>query len=722
MPRVPTYDNFQTGVSALPFNPLNDGGAAQTAATVGREGQALGAALGQVGGVASNIAVDLQEQANQVQVNNAANAARRAQLDLTFDPNNGFKALKGDAALTRPDGQALPDEYGDKLKTQLSSIADGLGNDAQKRAFSLQSNDMLTSFRGDVESHMLGEFRSHELSVQDGTIKIGTDTAKLNWNNPDKIAPAIGSVRAAVVQAGAISGESASETAAKMKVATSSIHTGVIQAALENSNPEYAMAYIERNKDGMTADDLLRARGVINKDFYARVADGTATNVVSEFRNKLQPTDTDKIVNITMQSESGGNRDAVGRFIPGQGAAKGKMQVMDATNADPGYGVTPAKDASLEERARVGRDYITALAQHYAGDMSKAWAAYNWGPGKLDAAVTAGGAGWQALLPAETKAYVAKNMAALGAPAGGAPTPPTLQDIHDGIRAKITAQFGTTPPMGVLNASLQAGTKQWEDLNKNIAAQGENAVKQAQQALISNGGDFSKLPPSLSQAVAQWAPGKMDDLATFAKHIAKGENLTNMEAYNQAMSHPDELAKMPDSVFMQFVKTNFSTADQQKVIRTRAGVINGDADLSAQAINRPAVTRALNGQLDTLGIPTTHNIKGDGTAKAANERLGGIRLFVDQSILDAQRASGQKMTADQVNTHIAGLFAKDVTFKNTLWHGGAGADTSQRLMSMTVTDLPAGAAEGLKAALIKNGNKAPTNTDVINLYRKLHVK
>ena len=36
------------------------------------------------------------------------------------------------------------------------------------------------------------------------------------------------------------------------------------------------------------------------------------------------------------------------------------MQVMDATNRDPGFGVLPAQDDSPEERARVGRDYLQA--------------------------------------------------------------------------------------------------------------------------------------------------------------------------------------------------------------------------------------------------------------------------------------------------------------------------------------------------------------------------
>ena len=56
----------------------------------------------------------------------------------------------------------------------------------------------------------------------------------------------------------------------------------------------------------------------------------------------------------------------------------------------------------------------------------------------------------------------------------------------------------------------------------------------------------------------------------------------------------------------------------------------------------------------------------------------------------------------------------------TLWYGGTGADTSQKLMAMQIGDLPSGAAEGIRKSLVAMGNKAPTDTDVLNLYRKLH--
>lgn len=131
------------------------------------------------------------------------------------------------------------------------------------------------------------------------------------------------------------------------------------------------------------------------------------------------------MVEITAQSESGNReRDAAGNLITSPAGAQGRMQVMPGTNRDPGFGVRPAQDGSDAERSRVGRDYLAAMMERYAGDPAKAWAAYNWGPGNVDAALQKHGVNWLQSAPAETQAYVAKNTAALsGAPTFGSPPP-----------------------------------------------------------------------------------------------------------------------------------------------------------------------------------------------------------------------------------------------------------------------------------------------------------
>jgi hypothetical protein len=53
------------------------------------------------------------------------------------------------------------------------------------------------------------------------------------------------------------------------------------------------------------------------------------------------------------------------------------------------------------------------MHKQYGGDLAKMWAAYNWGPGKLDKVLAKYGARWFSHLPQDVRNYVSSNIAAL---------------------------------------------------------------------------------------------------------------------------------------------------------------------------------------------------------------------------------------------------------------------------------------------------------------------
>jgi len=120
----------------------------------------------------------------------------------------------------------------------------------------------------------------------------------------------------------------------------------------------------------------------------------------------------DAIVNAVMLAESGGRRfDKQGNLLTSSKGAQGEMQVMPGTAKSPGYGVAPAQDRSPEELARVGRDYLKSMLDKY-GELDKALAAYNWGPGNTDKWIAAGADPKK--LPSETRSYIDKIKSTLG--------------------------------------------------------------------------------------------------------------------------------------------------------------------------------------------------------------------------------------------------------------------------------------------------------------------
>jgi soluble lytic murein transglycosylase len=733
MATVPSYGGFQvqqtTGPDADFSAPTTNPGA------IGADQlKQLGEGAVRAGGAGANIALDQMDLANQVKVNDAMNRARAAAQSLTYDPQTGYTNLKGDAALTRPGGVSLPDEYGSKLQESISDISGTLGNEMQRRAFQLQSSGLTTQFQGDVQRHMLGEFREFALSTQDGTINLASDTAKRGWNNPDAIfgtvnedgtknPGALDAAKAAVYQKGKLLGWSAAQTDAALLATTSHIHTSVVMSALENNNPNYALGWLDRNKDSMTADDILRVQGQVNQSVWANAALGAVQKATTDLQPRIAPTGFDRMTQITAQTESGSkdfNPD--GSVVTSPKGAQGSMQVMPATAANPGFGIKPADlsgtpQQQAAERARVGTQYLQALVQKY-GDPAKAWAAYNAGPGAVDAALKqadtdlktgafrGGQPGpdyWLTLLPKETQDYVTKNVAALGSTESAPPRPTEMEFVN---AAMSNLPPGAAPQL--VQRTREQATQQFGIITKSLNEQGQNALGQAQRWLAANNGDLNNLPVPLRAAVTQYAPGDMFNLTRYARTIARGENVSNDALYNRLAAHPDELANLTD-VQYESLRPQLSKADFDHFAIERGNLINGKADQSSQSINTPALNQSLNSRLESLGLPVRPDFRNPGSDD--NVQLGSIRKYVRDSIFAAQAQTGKKMSPEEIDNHLDGLFMKSTTLKNLIM-----PNETKPLLSIRIGDLSGSDKDGIKAQLAKEGNLAPTDSDVIRRY------
>jgi hypothetical protein len=172
------------------------------------------------------------------------------------------------------------------------------------------------------------------------------------------------------------------------------------------------------------------------------------------------------IIPMTSMTEAEGrDRDGKGRVVTSSKGARGKMQVMPETARDPGYGVLAARNNSLEETARVGRDLLAALTRRHGGDVSRAWAAYNWTPPRFTATARRYGDRWVEHVPQETLNYVQENLERLGRPApdGGPTIPvsiPTLRHVDGPDNRPIYFVHGVSEQQRrTIEAALPAGKR-----------------------------------------------------------------------------------------------------------------------------------------------------------------------------------------------------------------------------------------------------------------------
>lgn len=353
--------------------------------------------------------------------------AKQKTLDLLYgtDTSEGLYARQGKSAL------GLEGEYEKQFKAiQEEALAGVTDLDAQLALKNSLASLNLSNLSG-VKSHEMKERNSFSTELATSKADIANQRVGLEWNNDTTFQKSMAEAEDAAVTMAKLQGLSAEGTTEKILQTRSNLYRSRIASMINQDKPDivmqanaiYKAALAEGN---MTLNDV----NDLDKVFTTIMPKAEAHAEFTKFNSgaNINDMDASQILPALMHVESRGrdyNKD--GSVVTSPTGAKGKMQVLDSTNKDPGYGVTPAKDNSLAERARVGQDYFMALQKHY-GDNQLALLAYNWGPGNVDDHIKEvgdprkGGANmgyFMATVPsAEARAYVPSVMGAMGIGSG----------------------------------------------------------------------------------------------------------------------------------------------------------------------------------------------------------------------------------------------------------------------------------------------------------------
>lgn len=129
--------------------------------------------------------------------------------------------------------------------------------------------------------------------------------------------------------------------------------------------------------------------------------------------------------------------------------------------------------------------------------QSKAWAAYNAGPGRVDDAISGGG-DWLSRLPKETRDYVKKNVTAIGGGAGA------QQSARTWDKAAVYAQIDGLADKEGWSPERRERSKLWADKeisrDEQLKAREEDAAERdASEWVMKNPGftDISQMPASI---------------------------------------------------------------------------------------------------------------------------------------------------------------------------------------------------------------------------------
>jgi soluble lytic murein transglycosylase-like protein len=362
---------------------------------------ALGRARVNLGDTMMQIAADFQKQvAHETEkldtagAEEAFNKYRETQAQLTFGEQGYTRQRGGDAI-----GAQFIDRYMGRLKDSARQIESTLPNDRQRDIFQRRAGLTDAQFASSLLQHSGREADARSAQVFQGVVDVETTNAALNWSDP----PALGTGRArmdyAIGKEAERRGLPADAAFALSTEKLQRFHENVVTGALAAGNLDYAKSYIDRNRREISAGDLLKYRDLVNKDAELGQAMGAADAAVREAAPQLAPTDRTRLSSLVERTESGGNAAAVSPK-----GALGMMQVMPATAREvhdrlyPGQPfdvkrLTSSAPADVAYNRALGNAYLDEQLRKYSGDPALALAAYNAGPGAVDAAVKKSRAG-----------------------------------------------------------------------------------------------------------------------------------------------------------------------------------------------------------------------------------------------------------------------------------------------------------------------------------------
>jgi soluble lytic murein transglycosylase len=739
MPRIPSENYYPTAdVGAVsPFRIDTSVLSPDQAAIPGRQEQAMGQGLMQLGDTANRIAIDFQEQINQSRVLDARNQLVQGKGVLADDPKNGYLSKTGLAALQPEEGKSLTDVYLDKYQQHSGEVMKGLDNDRQRLMLKPHADDIANQIQSETQRHALNQFKSYQLSNLDGQLKLSADDAARNWQDPTAVQKSLLQAMTAVTSAGTIQGKAPSEIEAQIKTTASTVHLKVLDAALQNNNASYANLYFQMHKDpiyvnsdkqvvpkgtdgammmdgGMSANDILHFQGAMNKNLDNGISQGAVSETVKKYTSQIIPTNLDRLTGIVTGLESGGqDLDKTGAPLTSPKGAKYAMQVMPETANKPGFGIRPAANDSPAEYNRVGQEYLSKLVQKY-GNVPQALAAYNAGPGAVDTAIKDKGGAWLGSMPDETQKYVNKGMTKFGAGEGATSLPTEQEFVADAL-----GRLGPNPRPEQTQLTRAAAEHQFGIITKSVAEQGDKALHNLERDIIAKGGDFNQADPQLKMELARLAPDKYDNATAFAKRISEAVTGKPVEmnpaALNTSIAYPERLAAMKDSEFLEWQTANFPKEQWTSVAKRRDDAINGKIDMSEGGVNHKALGLVVNGLIGNIGLNPNPNPK----ELAAYQQVSSIKGYVTQQVLDNQKQIGRKMTEDELGIFTRKLFAKDVTMLDTHL-GFTTGSTTHNLLGLKPSELPRQAYDGIKQALIASGKKVPTDQDILQQYWRMH--
>jgi hypothetical protein len=585
MPVLPTLESSQSVFSSVPLrsqeiqsSPADFGGLVAQGAE--RLGQGFDQAGAQVGDAAMR-QLDMQRETNAN--NQYANSFSPALRQIYTN----YYALQGKDAVDQ-----LP-KFQQQIQDLQQQQRDQLKDPVAQHMF-----DQVSTRRTQMELDGMSRYADQQNKVyqqqaSDGMVKAFQQQAMDKWNDPILFNGMLNSVEAERMSHAAATGMPVEYAKAQIQQDTSKMWTDRLQM-MANQDPVAAYQTLENGEDwkangqAQHTDVKSEIDTAVLPSLEAHLLNGAkqvlARNVAHGFIYGSGAVDPDSLSAATQGAPAltgvvkslEGGAGPNGESLTSPKGAQGEMQVTGPTQRDPGFGVTPAKDNSPQEIARVGRDYLGAMTARYQ-DPALTLAAYNAGPGQVDKWIAKYGdprtgqvsdADWAAKIPfAETRDYVGKGLTMVQQPGDKPTAMPTTNELKTVLPQKVadardvaTRMFPNDPTFADAVASRVASYG--NTILEGAQAQ-ENAARDTlTRIMVGNKPDGSDRVTTMDQlmanpeAKAAWGQATPEVQAAIQDRLSKASAPLTQDGLNEYYRLRGEAANDPEA----FMKENLAGA------------------------------------------------------------------------------------------------------------------------------------------------------------------
>lgn len=694
-----------------------------------------GQVLSGIGGELSAYAQKAQAEYDTLEAQDALTKLTAARMDLTIG-DGGFKKLTGSRALETPIAQT----YGEKLKAVQDDISGKMRSSNARKMFESRAGQVSLGMRQDALQHSMVEGERAKVEGMNASLGVIVGNIAAQPGDERAIREGLDNAEAIYRNDVAQSGETRPDVLTQQhRKLVGPVHAAAISGFMSMGNAEgftKAQGYLNKFGDQMDTDTLVKASAEL-KATREHFEENALAGVVRANNNPaLTPAPMSRLSALAgdpgpqteeqhrslasaVAKQESGNReyDASGQVIQGPptkyGTAKGKMQVLDATAAKPGYGVTPARDNSPEERTRVGEDLLRAFLVEY-GDVEKALAAYNWGPGNLNAHLKNMGSleqrlGWKNGLPSETQKYIRNVTGNYNSGARGTPEPTMAQALAQTeeagrkagfsderiarAQAKVRQNFGNdlalredtaNGQLQTINARIMSG----EISDPSQITLEERATMGVEKAQIAN--------KAIKQAIADKSKAAQD---------AHDKDPASQGEYAAWVLRPDLLVQQSPADIMKMAET-VGTKRMNDLLEKRMHYIQNPKEERKAMLDAELFTDTAN----QLGLPNK-------SPKDKAERLR-YKQQIEDTVRERQQATGKPVTFDEMRTITRKALAPYITAP-AAWYAPWSDGTSVRgadLPNLAALTVPPAFKEQMRENARIGKHAEPTEAEYRDAY------